>query len=55
MITKDKLQKNVEETILDTATALMTVFEALNQGQQKKLMKNDKVRELFHRYGIDDD
>lgn len=34
--------------------ALITVFNELNRGQQQKLMKNDKVRELFERYGVKD-
>lgn len=33
--------------------AIMTVFQALNQGQQQKLLKDEKVRELFELYGID--
>lgn len=32
--------------------ALTTVYNALNQGQQKKLLKDEKVRELFDRYHI---
>lgn len=35
--------------------ALAAVFGALNQGQQQKLMRDDKVRELFERYGVTDD
>lgn len=32
--------------------ALLTVFEALNQGQQQKLMKDAGVRAVFDRYGL---
>ena len=32
--------------------ALETIFAELNQGQQKKLLKSDKVKALFDRYGI---
>ena len=32
--------------------ALLTVYDALNQGQQQKLMKNEKVKALFERYGV---
>lgn len=32
--------------------ALLTVYEALNQGQQKKLMKDEQVKILLERYGI---
>lgn len=34
--------------------ALTTVFNELNRGQQQKLMRDDKVRELFERYGVGD-
>lgn len=32
--------------------ALQTVYDALNQGQQKKLLKEEPVKELFDRYGV---
>lgn len=32
--------------------ALLTVYQALNQGQQKKLLKDEKVKLLFERYGV---
>lgn len=32
--------------------ALLTVYEALNQGQQQKLIKEEQVKALFERYGI---
>lgn len=32
--------------------ALLTVYDELNQGQQQKLMKNEKVKALFERYGV---
>ena len=32
--------------------ALETIFNELNNGQQKKLLKSDKVKALFDRYGI---
>lgn len=32
--------------------ALLTVYNALNQGQQQKLLKDEKVKELFDRYKI---
>ena len=36
----------------ETKAALQTVYEALNQGQQKKLLKDDAVKALFERYGV---
>ena len=32
--------------------ALLTVYDELNQGQQQKLMKIEKVKALFERYGV---
>ena len=34
--------------------ALTVVFDALNQGQQMKLMRDEKVKALFERYGVKD-
>lgn len=36
----------------ETKVALQTVYDALNQGQQKKLLKDEGVKELFDRYGV---
>lgn len=35
-----------------TKEALQTVYDALNQGQQKKLLKNEEVKALFDEYGV---
>ena len=37
----------------ETKMALQTVYDALNQGQQKKLLKDEAVKELFDRYGVE--
>ncbi len=37
----------------ETRDALQTVYDALNQGQQQKLMKDEKVKALFDLYGVD--
>lgn len=49
---KRELKIKTEQTILDTKNALQTVYDALNQGQQKQIIKNEKVKELFDRYGV---
>ena len=36
----------------ETRDALQTMYDALNQGQQKKIVKDEKVRTLFDRYGV---
>ena len=35
--------------------ALLTVYQALNQGQQQKLLKDEKVKLLFERYRVSAD
>lgn len=37
----------------ETKAALQTVYDTLNQGQQKKLVKDEKVKALFDRYGVE--
>ena len=32
--------------------ALQTVYDTLNQGQQKKLLKSEVVKAMFERYGV---
>jgi hypothetical protein len=39
----------------ETKAALQTVYDALNQGQQKKLLKNETVKALLERYGVEVD
>ena len=41
-----------ESVAAETKTALQTVFDNLNQGQQKKLLKSPEVRALFERYAV---
>lgn len=36
----------------ETKNALQTMYDALNQGQKKKIVKNDNVKALFDRYGV---
>ena len=38
--------------IEETKVALQTVYDALNSGQQKKILKDEGVKELFDRYGV---
>lgn len=36
----------------ETKVALQTVYDALNQGQQNKILKDESVKALFDRYGV---
>ncbi len=52
-ITKEQLNAAVTAAKITTRDALQTVYDALNQGQQKKIIKDDAVRGLFNLYGVD--
>lgn len=49
---KETLNKGVENYKTETGAALQTVFDELNNGQQKKILKNDTIKALFDRYGV---
>lgn len=38
---------------LEIKTALQTMYDALNHGQQQKILKNEKVKALFDRYKVE--
>lgn len=48
----DELTKAVEATMNETQAALQLVFDELNNGQQKKLLKNEEVKALLDRYNV---
>ena len=52
MSKKGKWTVAAEAVTAETKTALQTVFDNLNQGQQKKLLKSPEVRALFDRYAV---
>lgn len=49
---KQELKDKVVAVKNETQTALQTVFDGLNQGQQKKILKNENIKALFDRYGV---
>ncbi|WP_407384978.1 hypothetical protein [Ruminococcus sp.] len=53
MISKEKLTENVVKVKGETKAALQTMYDTLNQGQKKKVVKNAEVKALFDRYGVD--
>jgi Fe2+ or Zn2+ uptake regulation protein len=50
---ENKWQDKAEEAYEETKVALQTVYDALNKGQQQKLLKEEAVKELFDRYGVE--
>lgn len=49
---KETLNQAVENRKSEIREALQTVYDSLNQGQQKKLLKDDKVKALFELYEV---
>ncbi len=45
--------ERARECVAETREALQTFYNALNQGQQKKIMKNATVAEIVKRYGVE--
>lgn len=46
------LKQKTQELINNTKEALQTVYDSLNSGQQKQILKVKKVKELFDRYKV---
>lgn len=49
---KDTLNEAVKACKVETKNALQTVYDELNNGQQKKLLKNENIKALFERYEV---
>lgn len=55
MLTKQQLTTAVEAAKEETRAALQTVYDALNHGQQRQIVKDAGVKALFDRFGVDYD
>lgn len=51
-MTKTELNTAVVAAKTETRDALQTVYDALNQGQRKKLLKDAAVAALLQRYEV---
>lgn len=51
-MTSDRLNNAVTLAKEETKNALQTVYDTLNHGQQKKIVKDDKVKALFDLYDV---
>lgn len=51
-MTKKELYAKTDEVVKDTRSALQTVYDALNRGQQQKIIKDEKVKALFDLYCV---
>lgn len=52
-MTKQELQIKTDNAVNETKAALQTVYDALNHGQQKQIVKDEKVKALFDLYGVE--
>ena len=51
-MTKTELTRAVETAKTETRDALQTMYDAMKNGQQKQIVKVEKVKALFDRYGV---
>ena len=49
---KTELTEAVASAKTETKNALQTVYDSLNNGQQKQIVKNEAVKDLFDLYGV---
>ena len=52
-MTKAELNAAVQAAKAETREAMQTMYDALNKGQQKQILKNEKVKKLFDLYGVE--
>lgn len=52
-MTKAELNAKTKAAKTETKDALQTMYDALNHGQQKKIVKDEKVKALFDLYGVE--
>ena len=50
---KQELKDKVTAVKEETKNALQVVYDSLNSGQQKKILKTEAVKALFDRYGVE--
>lgn len=50
---RKELTNAVAAAKAEVKTALQTVYDALNYGQQKNIVKDEAVKALFDLYGVD--
>ena len=52
MMLKSELQEKTQAVKDETRTALQLLYDSINQGQKKKLVKLEEIKALFDRYGV---
>lgn len=51
----NEVRKKVIEYNAEVKAALQAVYNDLNPGQRKKLLRNPAIRAMFERYGVETD
>ena len=52
MMLKSELQEKAQAVKDETRTALQLLYDSINRGQQKQLVKREEIKALFDRYGV---
>lgn len=52
-MTKTELDTKTEAVVIDTKEVIEIFRDNINKGQLKQLLKNEKVKALFDRYGVE--
>ena len=52
-MSKKTYTERAREYVTETRNALQTFFNELNQGQQKKILRNEKIASILEMYGVD--
>ena len=55
MTTKTKLDLAVSKHKTETRDTLQLLFDNINKGQRKQLVKRDEIKALFDLYGVEYD
>lgn len=50
---KNKLNEAVKACKAETGEALQLLWNNVNKGQKKQIIKNTEVKEMFDRFGVD--
>lgn len=50
---REDLFNKVAAVKFETKEALQLVYDGLNNGQKKKILKNENIKALFDRYGVE--
>lgn len=49
---KSELKSKVTATKTETKDALQLLYDNINKGQQKQIIKREEIKKLFDRYGV---